>query len=254
MAATVRRLAAGATGQTCYRAPLVAIAAAADPRFAQLRHTLHPGHALPSDLLPGAQAVVVFFLPFAHETVAANARDPILVDRSWAVAYVETNALIGHITAALIDQLAAAGIPAATQPATHNFDPVSLHSTWSHKSAAVIAGLGAFGLHQMVITEAGCAGRFGSLVIGAPLPVGTVGDDTITPPAPREWCQYYVDGSCMECVAACPVHAIDPARGVDKDACYGHVLAVAREFTDLGLADVCGKCAVVGPCAIPDSA
>ncbi len=35
---------------------------------------------------------------------------------------------------------------------------------WSHKSAAAIAGLGSFGLHRMLITDAGCAGRCGSLL------------------------------------------------------------------------------------------
>ncbi|HSJ57908.1 MAG TPA: epoxyqueuosine reductase [Anaerolineae bacterium] len=250
IAATIRRLAAGATGPTCYRPPLVAIAGADDPRFLQLQHTLHPGHALPSDLLQGAQAVVAFFLPFAPEIVAANAHHPSAVHRSWAVAYVETNALIASITAGLIAQLGAVGVAAAAQPATHNFDPVSLHSTWSHKSAAVIAGLGSFGLHQMVITGAGCAGRFGSLAVGTPLPAGIVGEATIEPAAARQHCLYYLDGSCMECVAACPVHALDPAAGLDKAACYRHLLTIAREFTGLGLADVCGKCAVLGPCAM----
>ena len=253
LAAAIRRMAAGAAGETRYRPPLVAIADAADPRFAQLRHTLHPGHALPSDLLPGARAVVVFFLPFTAEIVAANAREPIAVHRSWAVAYVETNALIGHITSALVDHLAAAGIPAAAQPATHNFDPASLHSTWSHKSAAVIAGLGSFGLHQMVITDAGCAGRLGSLVVGAPLPAGIVTADSVIPAPSRQRCRYFVNGSCLDCVAACPAVALDPAAGLDKAACYHQLLSRAGAFRDIGLADVCGKCAVMGPCAILDS-
>ncbi|HET89993.1 MAG TPA: epoxyqueuosine reductase, partial [Chloroflexi bacterium] len=127
---------------TEYRTPLVGFAVAADPRFAELRHIVEPTHLLPTDLLPGARSVVSFFLPFARWVVEANAQHREAVAREWAVAYVETNALIGRITAHLIESLGNLGVRAAAEPATHNFDPVSLVSRWSHKSVAVIAGLG----------------------------------------------------------------------------------------------------------------
>jgi len=171
----------------------------------------------------------------------ANAREREQVARAWAMAYVETNALIGQITAYLIEALGQRGVRATAEPATHNFDPVSLVSRWSHKSVAVIAGLGSFGLHQMVITDAGCAGRFGSLVLDAPLPVAR---------APtRERCLYFHDGSCLECVLRCPVGALDAGEPLDKPRCYRRLLEVARQHEDLGLADVCGKCAI-GPCSL----
>jgi len=139
--ATIQRLVAQAETRTEYRAPLVGFAAADDPRFARLRHVAEPSHLLPADLLPGARSVVSFFLPFAPSVVEANARQREEVAREWAVAYIETNALIARITAHLIEALAQRGIRAAAEPATHNFDPVSLISRWSHKSVAVIAGL-----------------------------------------------------------------------------------------------------------------
>jgi len=153
---------------------------------------------------------------------------------------VETNALIGYISAHLIEMLAEWGIRAAAEPATHNFDPVSLVSHWSHKSVAVIAGLGSFGLHQMVITDAGCAGRFGSLVLDAHLPVN--------PAPPKQRCLYFHDGSCLECVIRCPADALDANSPLDKQRCYRHLLDVAQQYTNLGLVDVCGKCAI-GPCS-----
>jgi epoxyqueuosine reductase len=239
--ATIRHLVSGADAATGYREPLVGFAAADDPRFAELQHVAEPSHLLPGDLLPGARAVVSFFLPFAPAVVEANAREREQVARAWAVAYVETNALIGHITAHLIEALGRRGVRAAAEPATHNFDPVSLVSRWSHKSVAVIAGLGSFGLHQMVITDAGCAGRFGSLVLDASLPIA---------PAPtRERCLYFHDGSCLECVLRCPVHALEASALLDKQRCYQRLLDVARQHEDLGLADVCGKCAI-GPCSL----
>jgi epoxyqueuosine reductase len=244
--ATIRRLVAGAGTATEYRQPLVGFAPADDPRFADLRRVVHPAHMLPSDLLPGARSVVSFFLPFAPWVVEANAGHREAVAREWAVAYVETNALIGQITSHLIAALAERGIAAAAKPATHNFDPQTLLSRWSHKSVAVIAGLGSYGLNQMVITDAGCAGRFGSLVLD-------VGEQHaapyVDPTESRERCLYFADGSCLECVMRCPVNALDASEPLDKQRCYQHLLGVAHEYRDLGLADVCGKCAI-GPCSL----
>ena len=185
-------------------------------------------------------SVVSFFLPFAPWVVEANARDREQVAREWAVAYVETNELIGQISAQLIEALAEHGIQAAAEPATHNFDRETLVSRWAHKSVAVIAGLGSFGLHQMVITDAGCAGRFGSLVLDAELPASQL--------QVRERCAFYHDGSCLECAMRCPVSAIDPDEPLDKQSCWQRCLSVADEYRQVGLAQVCGKC-TIGPCS-----
>jgi len=232
---------AGTTTQ--YRQPLVGFAEADDPRFLQLREIAEPTHLLPGDLLPAARAVVSFFLPFAKEVVKANRADPRQVAREWAVAYVETNALIDHITQRLIAALAERGVNAAAEPATHNWDPVTLISRWSHKSVGAIAGLGTFGLHHMLITDAGCAGRFGSLVVDAQLEPTASPDDPVI-----HRCSYFVDGSCGACVHRCPVGALTESR-LDKRLCYQRLLQVADGFQDMGIADACGKCAV-GPCAL----
>lgn len=226
---------------TRYREPLVGFVAADAPGFAQLRCMVDPTHMSPHDLLPGARSVVSFFVPFAPDVVHANAQRRDEVAREWALAYVETNSLIGRIAAAVTETLAQRGIRAAAEPATHNFDTVKLVSRWSHKSVAVLAGLGSFGLHHLVITDAGCAGRFGSLVIDAELPRFA--------PTPRERCLYFHDGSCVECVIHCPVGALDEANAIDKQRCWTRCLETAARFTDLGQADVCGKCSY-GPCAL----
>jgi len=233
---------------TGYREPLVRFAAADDPRFLDLRRLVEPTHMLPNDLLPGARSVVAFFLPFARWVVEANARYGEQVAPEWATAYVETNALIGRINARLIEALAEQGVGAAAQPATHNFDPVSLVCRWAHKSVAVIAGLGSFGLHQMVITDAGCAGRFGSLVLDADLPIPAMKAGTFTPLEPRQRCLYFHDGSCLECVQRCPAGALDPSRPLDKQLCRHHQKTVAQKYGVVSPADVCGKCAI-GPCS-----
>ena len=229
--------------RTRYREPLVGFASADDPRFPQLRAIAEPTHLLPSDLLPGARSVVSFFLPFSQEIVRANREDPRDVAQEWALAYLETNELIDHISRGLIAALEEQGVKAATEPATHSYDPDLLITGWSHKSVAAIAGLGSFGLHHMLITDAGCAGRLGSLVVDAVL------EPTSSPTDPhRERCLYFYDQSCTVCVERCPVDALTET-GLDKHRCHERLLLnAAYRFRELGLADVCGKCAT-GPCA-----
>ena len=241
--AFVRQQVEQAGTETRYRPPLVGFADAADPRFAQLREICEPTHSLPSDLLPAARAVISFFLPFAEKAVEANRAQRHQVAREWALAYVETNALINDIGQRLIAALAERGVKAAAEPATHNWDPVTLISRWSHKSVAAITGLGSFGLHHMLITDAGCAGRFGSLVVDAVL------EPTSSPNAPVvQRCSYFVDGSCTACVSHCPTGALTEAH-LDKQLCYRWLLHVGEDFRELGVADACGKCAT-GPCAL----
>ncbi|MEJ2736758.1 MAG: epoxyqueuosine reductase [Anaerolineae bacterium] len=237
---TVHRQVTGAGTATDYRKPLVGFASADDPRFPDLRRIVHPTHMLPQDLLPGARSVVSFFLPFAPWVVEANSRDRRQVAREWAVAYYETNALIGRISARLIEVLGKRGIGSAAEPATLNFDTQTLVSRWSHKSVGVIAGIGSPGLHHMVITDAGCAGRFGSLVLDAELPAA--------PAEPRERCLYFHDGSCLECVTRCPVGALDADQPIDKQLCWRWCQEVAAGFEDMDRPYICGKCAI-GPCS-----
>lgn len=234
----IKEMVSRAKTETPYREPLVGFASALDPLFKELQKIIGPHHLLPGDLLPGAKTVVAFFIPFGKEVVTAH-RKAEVVAREWAVAYVETNRLIGEICRELQDRLGQEGIQAAFQKATHNFDPVDLKAAWAHKSAAVIAGLGRFGHHQLVITKKGCAGRFGSLVIDAEV--------APTQGSQEEFCLYKKKGKCLSCVKACPSKALTE-QGLDKKTCYRQLLDVGEMFKDIDLCDVCGKCAM-GPCA-----
>lgn len=224
---------AGARTVTCYREPVVGFARADDPRFATLGSYV-PGHLAPSDLLPGAQGVCAFFLPFAGELVAARRAGDLA---AWALAYVETNLLLAEICRELVAVLGQQGVRAAWEPPTHQFDPVRLVSTWSHKSVAVIAGLGRFGHHHMLITRAGCAGRLASVVLDVAVPP--------TPAAEGVYCAF--DRGCRTCVRRCPVGALTET-GLDRTACYAECRRNDARFPEW-LADVCGSCAV-GPCAL----
>lgn len=237
--AFVESAVARASTHTRYRVPLTGFAAADDPAWWTIRERVNPGHLLPVEILPAAQAVVAFFVPFARSVVVENRRHA-FVSPGWAQAYVETNALILDVCDGLVQILAEKGTRAAYQPPTHNFDPDTLLSRWSHKSVAYAAGLGGWGLHHMLITERGCAGRFGSLVV-----------DAAIPPTPRPdgpFCKFTHDGSCTVCVERCPTGALG-VDGLDKAQCYRRCLEVDAVYHDrFGTADVCGKC-VTGPCA-----
>jgi epoxyqueuosine reductase len=236
---SIRRQVSAAGTVTDYREPLLGFVTADDPRFPVLQQVAEPTHMMPHELLPGARSVVAFFVPFDQQVVEPNTRHREQVAHEWAEAYVETNALIGQITAHLIRVLAEHDIRATAEPATGNFDPRTLTNRWSHKSIAVLAGLGSLGLHHLLITAAGCAGRLGSLVLDADLPVN--------PARPKERCLYFHDGICLECVMRCPVGALDENGGLDKQRCWSRCLEIARQYAHLGTAEVCGKCAI-GPC------
>jgi epoxyqueuosine reductase QueG len=79
----------------------------------------------PTDLLPTAKSMILFFIPFAKALVKENQQGD-RPCRSWGVAYVETNDLISRLSQALADSLAEAGFKSALTPATHNFDEVRL--------------------------------------------------------------------------------------------------------------------------------
>lgn len=222
-----------------YHSPLVATVSASHPDFNRLKSQATTEHLLPADLLPNAQTVLAFFLPFRQELTRQNRQQQ--VARSWASAYIDTNKLIQHICQQLHSYLLTNNIQSAWQKPTHNFDEKKLVAPWSHKSVAYIAGLGTFGLHQMLITPAGSAGRFGSIVLDATLPDHRLVNST------DELCLHYRGKKCLYCVQKCPTGALTE-QGFNRSTCYAWLLQVDQQFPDLALSDVCGKC-LLGPCA-----
>lgn len=220
-------------GKTRYRAPLIGYADAQDPRFLELKKHAHSQHFTPQQLLEGAKTVVVYFIPFTKELVELN-RKHAYIAPEWALAYVETNQLINDIAETVKEKLNTHAVQCASIAATHNFDEKTLMSYWSHRHVAYIAGLGSFGINNMLITRKGCAGRYGSFVI----------DYKLTPTQSQniEYCLYKSEGRCGACVHQCPTGALQ-FDGFDRHKCYAYLLEVAEHYRDMNaLCDVCGKC------------
>jgi epoxyqueuosine reductase QueG len=222
-----------------WQKPLIAYAAASDPLFQSLRQWTHPDHQLPADLLPDAVTVIAYFLPF-NPSIPESNRTGRLASREWGEAYIYTNQLITDVNVYLVHRLSNAGYETVYASATHNFDEETLMSLWSHRHAAYIAGLGQFGLHNLLITEKGCCGRIGTLVTNAPV------TPSHRPETPA--CLYKFNGSCGLCVAHC-VNGSLSRNSYDRHHCYAMCLENADALSEIGLADVCGKCTVGLPCS-----
>lgn len=218
------------------REPLLAYSAADDERYTQLKSLVGPWHMTPGELLPGAQSVISIFVPFSKNVLAAaKADEP--VSALWGEAYVVLNALYDSLGKGLADMLGDMGYPSVNIASTHTYDPKELKSMWSHRSAAVIAGLGSFGLNRLLITEKGSGGRFCSVITSARL-------QPSPSPAPLR-CIYYKSGGCRLCLKACPIEALGDGE-FKRFNCSDRLFSNGR-FLGNDEYDVCGKCIAACP-------
>ncbi|MFH1135797.1 MAG: epoxyqueuosine reductase [Pseudomonadota bacterium] len=229
-----------------WRPPLLATARV-DQRFEILPRIAADNHWLPTDLMPTARAVVVFFIPFKAELAEENHPGKFPCP-NWGVAYEVTNQLIESACARLGEVLTEHGHQCVLTPATENFDAERLVARWSHKHLGYVAGLGRFGINAQFITPSGCAGRMGSLVTDADL-----GDHPlVTKP---ELCLHKVGRECLQCVARCPVKAVRVEEGIDRHRCNNRLNFNWDNRIKLGLGERshgCAKCQVNLPCSLTD--
>ncbi len=225
--------------ETIWQSPVVGFASASDPLFAELKTAVSGTHAMPNDLLGQARTTVAFFIPFTKALSISN-KEGEIASQQWALAYIQTNRLIKEISYHVKAFLVNKGFATHVFPATHNFDEEKLISDWSHRHAAYIAGLGKFGLNNMLITDSGCCGRLGSFITDAQFEADSRSKE--------EACLYKYNGSCQRCVKRCVNRALRSDE-FDRHGCYDMCLANEAHFSSLGQANVCGKCSVAVPCS-----
>jgi len=224
-----------------WKEPLVGIISAGDERIKILKTAVSDEHFMPFDIFPDAKSIVSFFIPF-HESIVEGNIGGELASEAWAKAYVKTNDLIGEINSNISGLMGKNGYKAGKIPATHNFDAVKLISNWSHRHIACLAGLGTFGINNMLITKNGCCGRFGSIIINCELS-GYFRTGGI-----KEKCLHKTNRNCGICQTRCTAGAWEN-DAYNRKLCYEQCLKNAEYHKEAGYADVCGKCLVGLPCS-----
>jgi len=234
-------------GLKIYDAPLFAVGAADDPLFRTLRQpgVVGEGSLLPGDWLPEAACVLSFFLPFTEPVRRSNRQADGGPSDAWLHARIEGQLMMNRFGSFVCEQLTQAGFAAVYPAADSRFQ--MLHpfaSNWSERHVGYICGLGTFGLSRGLITEKGMAGRLGSVVTAAPLPVTPRPYDD-----PFAYCTM-----CGKCQKNCPAGAIDAAKGVE----HGKDHTLCSPFLDSTrrpphgpkgrVRFACGKCQVAVPC------
>lgn len=222
-----------------WKTPIVGFADAYDPVFDQLKEVAFDEHINPHDILDKAQTVVAYFLPF-EEWIPRSNIDGKFSSIEWARAYVETNMLISEINDKLIMFFKERGYDAAKLPAEKNMDYEKLKSVWSNRHVAYIAGVGKFGLNNMLITESGCCGRLGNMLTSLKIEPTKRTED--------EKCLYKDNKSCSVCVDRCVNEALFIDR-FDRFKCFEMCQENAVIYEDLGTPEICGKCLVSLPCS-----
>ena len=236
--------------------PLVGFADAAHPYILALKQIIGPTHGLPTDVLNDASTVIVCYVPFTRELARTNAQFTRLASPQWALSYEQTNAMFGFLNAHLIGYLQHMGYRAAVPKEALTFDRQRLISNWSHRHFAYAAGLGTFGINNMLITKSGCCGRFSSLVTN----LDVIADDPIC----EDLCLYKKNKRCGICVLNCPMGALS-ASEYDRHTCYALLRENATVYTQFGSSyanetgsadgegsEVCAKCITASPCAFWD--
>lgn len=237
-------LSPSSAGLKLFDEPLVAVADASDPLFAELQKpgAVGPQMRLPFDWLASAQSVVSYFLPMSERVRDSN-RDDGPVSPEWLHARIEGQMFVMRLGQHIERIVRAAGYEAVC-PGCHpdmkatKYDEeptVAYRSNWSERHVAYVCGLGTFSLTRGIITEKGAAGRLGSVIVSAPLP--------ITERNYTELDEYCI--KCGKCIERCPAGAISFENGKDNYACHQQLSATQELFPGYY---GCGKCQVDVPC------
>ncbi len=186
----------------------------------------------PRSIWPEAQSVLVIGLP-VH--LPALETSPSIWYRE---EYRTINTLLDQYTYRLAEFLNGEGYPSVSVP-RDGYGHVSVLvknpvAFFSHRHAAYLAGLGNFGVNNMLLTpQYGPRVRFGSVLTAASLPADPVMEGMLCT-------------RCMQCVAQCPVQALDgddyPEGLTDKATCAGYSQTLDTQYRS-----PCGVCIKVCP-------
>lgn len=219
-----------------WKEPLVGFADANGSYIKSLKEIVSLNHRLPEDFMENPNIVISYYIPFTEELAALNLNvEGNMAAQEWSDAYNLTNTMIGDISQYIADMLVEMGYR-AVPPTGVVFDKEVILSNWSQRHIAYAAGLGTFGINNMLISEKGCCGRYGSVIADIPVEPDQIVEE--------ERCLYKKNRSCKKCVQNCFAGALTTER-FDRKKCYEICLLNDAKTG----ADVCGKCDIDIPCA-----
>lgn len=222
-------------GQQIFDKPVLAVGDATDPLFLKMRspQIVGPNYKPPLQWMPDAKSVITYFFPLTSEIRSENVSKE-KPTHLWLHSYISSYELSAQISSYLKLSLEQMGYK-ATVP------------SWSERHTGYICGLGTFGMSKGLITEKGMAGRLGSIITNAPLPVTR-----------RTYSKAYE--RCIRCGACedrCPAGAIDFSRPdheiKDNRLCKKYQLENSLHISFEGQIYniyACGKCHVGVPCEL----
>lgn len=249
-------------GEKIFDEPLIGFVRGNDQIWEQYKEIIGPFHLTPYEIMvwqaqknnvdpPPAEeiSVVSFIMPIVKETRESNTESPKWPSERWAQTRLLGEIFSQTFVREILTHLMAEGVLAVSPDVTKFFNEkrypeVGWASPWSHRHVAYAAGLGAFGLHDFLITERGAAHRCGSFVVNLKLKPNRQKNADI-----HANCLQYQGQQCMKCAARCPVVAISD-KGHDKEVYYKHVrktLSYVNKNYHIFIYG-CGLCSVGVPC------
>jgi len=236
----------GCGGMRIYDSRLVGFASAQDPLCADLKRdeVIGPHHRIPQDWVEGARTVIAYFLPFTRKVVKSNYTVG-MFSIEWYLARHHGELFNEALRDHLAETLRSKGHEAVAPARSEAFEMQFTSSNWSERHSAYVAGLGTFCLSYALITEKGCAGRYGTVVT-----------DLEIEPTPRtlglrDNCLHDEKGTCGLCIERCPAGAITPEKK-DHKKCLDFLLnKVVPEHGPKFNVFVggCGMCQTKVPCS-----
>jgi len=189
-----------------------------------------PSNHKPEDFLPDVKSLISIGLRLNASVIKGLPK----TRREYRMVYDVVNFRLNSLAYDVSCLLESKGYKAIPFPASRPYDEKKIFGDISHKHVAVAAGLGKFGLNNLILTpDYGPYVRFTTVITNAPLKPD--------PLFPGDICKWK---ECLECVKICPVHALenpkyDPIKGwrIDREKCQ-HYLWVVLSNTG----EVCGLC------------
>jgi epoxyqueuosine reductase QueG len=248
------------TDERLWDEPIVGYARGDDPLFNKLKKDIGPFYWTPLEIFTKTfpevnissekLTVISWILPQTRATKADHRKEIEHPSKRWAVSRFFGESLNNRLRQHMVETLRDLGFKAvapllSAHWARKTSKRYGFASNWSERHTAYVAGLGTFGLCDGLITPLGKAVRFGSVVAHISVqPSNRPYTDH------HEYCLYFANGTCKECIERCPADAISE-KGHDKARCYKYLRQVTAEYTKTHYGiktSSCGLCQTLVPC------